>query len=335
MHRTQPDEVSLSGAARLALFALLCLLGLGACILFGPTGIGLPSPDTPMGHAILLLRANRVLCGFIVGAALAAAGVVFQAVLQNPLAEPYVLGVSGGAGLGAALAILTGVGALGSLSLPISAFVAGIATLFLVFSLARDGQGTPNIYGLILCGVVVSAVCSSLLMFLVATAPVEGLHSVLWWMLGDLQPTSTGLLVVTGICILVTLAVLWALTPELNALALGREAAHHVGVRLNVSIPLALGAATFMAASAVSLSGLIGFVGLIVPHATRRLTGADHRRLLPMSALLGGTSLAVCDALARTVMAPVEIPVGVITALCGGPFFLYLLRRKRKGGLAP
>jgi len=288
-----------------------------------------------VGRAILLLRANRVLCGFIVGAALAAAGVVFQAVLQNPLAEPYVLGVSGGAGLGAALAILTGLGALGSLSLPICAFVGGTATLLLVFNLARDGQGTPNIYSLILCGVVVSAVCSSLLMFLVATAPVEGLHSVLWWMLGDLQPGSTRLLTAIGATMLIAMAILWSLTPELNALALGREAAHHVGVRLNVAIPLALGAATFLAAAAVSLSGLIGFVGLIVPHAARGLVGADHRRLLPASVLLGGTSLAVCDALARTVMAPVEIPVGVITALCGGPFFLYLLRRKRKGGWAP
>jgi iron complex transport system permease protein len=323
------------GPAKLALFALLCLLGLGACVLFGPTGIGLPSPDSSMGRAILLLRANRVLCGFIVGAALAAAGVVFQAVLQNPLAEPYVLGVSGGAGLGAALAILTGLGALGPLSLPVCAFVGGAATLLLVFNLARDGQGTPNIYSLILCGVVVSAVCSSLLMFLVATAPVEGLHSVLWWMLGDLQPGSTGLLLAIGASMLAGLGIVWSLTPELNALALGREAAHHVGVRLNIAVPLALGAATFLAAAAVSLSGLIGFVGLIVPHAARGLAGADHRRLLPVSALLGGTSLAVCDALARTVMAPVEVPVGVITALCGGPFFLYLLRRKRKGGWAP
>ncbi len=335
MHRAQPDKVEPPGRNKLVFLAVFCLLVLGVCMLFGPEGIYVPSPETPMGRAILFSRANRVLCGFIVGVALAAAGVAFQAVLQNPLAEPYVLGVSGGSGLGAALAILTGIGALGALALPVTAFLAGVATLFLVFSLARDGQGTPNIYSLILCGVVVSAVCSSLLMFMVATAPIEGLHSVLWWMLGDLQPTSTGLLFATGICILVALAVLWALTPELNALALGREAAHHVGVRLNVAIPLALGAATFMAASAVSLSGLIGFVGLIVPHAARRLVGADHRRLLPIAALLGGASLAVCDALARTVMAPIEIPVGVITALCGGPFFLYLLRRKRKGGLAP
>jgi len=286
-----------------------------------------------MGRAILLLRTNRVLCGFMVGAALASAGVVFQAVLQNPLAEPYVLGVSGGSGLGAAVAILIGFSGLGSLALPVCAFVFGIATLFLVFTLARDGRGTPNIYSLILCGVVVSAMCSSLLMALCSMATRDGLHDVFWWMLGNLQPTSTGLLVVTGAGMIVSFGILWALTPELNALALGREAAHHVGVRLSITIPLALGAATFMAASAVSLSGLIGFVGLIVPHATRGLTGADHRRLLPMAALLGGASLAVCDALARTVIAPIEIPVGVITALCGGPFFLYLLRRKRKGGL--
>ncbi len=305
---------------------------LPACLLVGAAGFGLPDTATPTGQAILLLRANRLLCGFLVGAALSTAGVILQAVLRNPLAEPYVLGVSSGAALGAAGAILSGITTISVFALPASAFVAGSLTLLLVYSLSRQGDGGTSIYGLILSGVIVSSVCSSLLMFVVTAAPMEGLHSILWWMLGNLQPSSMPLLRVATVLLALAFAGAWLLAPQLNALALGAESAHHVGVRLAVVIPLALGVATFMTAVAVSMAGLIGFVGLLVPHVARGLLGADHRRLLPGAALFGGVFLAVCDALARTVLAPEEIPAGVVTALCGGPFFLFLLRRRRREG---
>lgn len=312
-----------------------CVIGapllLAACLLLGPSGIGLPDMQTVTGRAILMLRLNRTISGFVVGAALSCAGVVLQAVLRNPLAEPYVLGVSSGAGLGAGLAILSGLMTVSTLFLPLCAFAGAAATLLIVYAVAGVG-GRSSIYGLILSGVIVSAVCSSLLMFLVATAPVEGMHSVLWWMLGNLQPASRELLVATGVVIASAFLWIWYMSADLNALALGRDVAHHVGVRTEVVLPLALGAATVMTAAAVSVSGLIGFVGLIVPHVTRRVFGADHRRLVPAAAVAGGVFLALCDALARTVMAPVEIPVGVVTALCGGPFFLIILTRKRKQG---
>jgi iron complex transport system permease protein len=166
----------------------------------------------------------------------------------------------------------------------------------------------------------------------VTVAPVEGLHSVVWWMLGNLEPASRELLVATSGIILVAVVAVWTVSTELNALSLGREMAHHVGVRTRLVLPLALGIAALLASAAVSMSGLIGFVGLIIPHVMRGVGGADHRRLVPAAAVAGGVFLAVCDAVARTVIAPREIPVGVVTALCGGPFFLALLMRKRRQG---
>ena len=309
------------------LLVLLTPLVLAVCLLFGASGIGVP--DWRAEHSIFMLRLNRVLAGFIIGASLSCAGVVLQAVLRNPLAEPYVLGVSSGAALGAALAILTGIGALGMFAVPLSAFVLAAATLAIVYGLASRG-GSPSIYGLILSGVIVSSICSSILMFLVSVASVEGLHSVMWWMLGNLEVTSYPLLRAAGALCLAGGVVVWWLAPELNALTLGHEMAHHLGVRVRVALSTALVLATLITAAAVGTAGLIGFVGLIVPHAARSLLGPDHRRLIPGAALGGGMFLAVCDALARTVMAPIEVPVGVITALLGGPFFLFLLHRRRK-----
>lgn len=305
---------------------LVPVLGLA----LGPSGLGFPDCHTEAGLALLTLRAERVWAGLVVGAALSGAGVILQALLRNPLAEPYVLGVSGGSALGAAAAILFG--AAGVWTVPLTAFVAGAATLALVVRLAQDGQGKPSIYGLLLSGVIVSSVCSGLLMFLLSIAPSEGVHNVLWWMLGNLQMPSRPLLALCSVLILAGLAGAAALAPELNALTLGSDTAHHLGVRTAAAVAAGLLLATVITASAVATAGLIGFVGLVVPHVVRSLIGPDHRRLLPASALAGGLFLAACDALARTVLAPREIPVGVITALAGGPFFLWILRRRRKAG---
>ncbi len=301
------------------------------CLLFGSSGVGVPDLSSPMGRAILGLRMNRVLTALVVGAALSCAGCVFQALLRNPLAEPYVLGVSSGAALGAAGVILLGAGSgLMLVLLPGAAFLGGSLAMAVVLAVA--GGASASIYSLILSGVIVSAVGSSLLMFLVATASSEGLHSVVWWMLGNLQPTSAGLLAACGVVVLAGILGAWWFAPDLNTLTLGHEAAHHVGVRTRYVTLAGLLLATLVTSAAVAVAGLIGFVGLIVPHAVRSLVGPDHRRLIPVSALVGGAFLAVCDAVARTVVAPIEIPVGVLTALCGGPFFLCILKfRGRKG----
>jgi iron complex transport system permease protein len=311
-----------------AILALLLLgfLLLAGCLLFGASGFGIPTnPD------LRNLRLARVLAGFVVGAALSCAGVTMQAILRNPLAEPYVLGVSSGAGLGAAIAVLSGLASTGILILPASAFVFATLTLVLVFVIA-ERNGHASVYSLILSGVIIGSICSSILMFLVSTSSAEGLRTIIWWMLGSLQVSSYELLTVCAVVIAVGIAGSLMLARELDALTLGRETAHYVGVRTSVTVAVALGLATLLAATSVSLAGLIGFVGLIVPHAVRSLVGASHRRLLPCAAIVGGVFLAVCDAAARTVLDGRELPIGVITAVLGGPFFLWILRARRRSG---
>ena len=310
------------------MLGLLTPLVLVGALFFGGAGAGWPDPHTEVGRAILSLRLNRVVCGFVVGAGLAVAGAVLQAILRNPLAEPYVLGVSGGAGLGAAVVILLGWTAYSVFALPAGAFLLAVITLALVHTLARQ-HGHLSLYGLILSGVIISSVASSLLMLLISLAPVSGLHGVVWWLLGNLQANS-GVLLAVGAALMAAalLAVVW-LARDLDALTLGSEMAHHLGLTPAFVTALGLGCATLMTAVAVALSGMIGFVGLIVPHVMRGLVGPSHRRLLPATALAGGMFLVLCDAVGRTLFAPIEIPVGVVTSLLGGPFFLWLLRRRR------
>jgi iron complex transport system permease protein len=312
----------------LGLLVLLTPLILGGALLIGGSNTLWPDPRTELGRAILALRLNRVVCGFVVGAGLAVAGAVLQAVLRNPLAEPYVLGVSGGAGLGAALVILLGWTAYSIFALPAGAFLLAMLTLALVHTLARQ-HGHTSLYGLLLSGVIISSVASSLLMLLISLAPVEGLHGVVWWLLGNLQANSGALLAVGAALMAAALVTVIWLARDLDALTLGPEMAHHLGLAPGFVTALGLGCATLITAVAVALSGMIGFVGLIVPHVVRGLGGPAHRRLLPATALAGGMFLVLCDAVGRTLFAPLEIPVGVVTALLGGPFFLWLLRRRR------
>ncbi len=211
-------------------------LVLAACIMLGSGGIGFPDISTEAGWNIFLLRLNRIITAFVVGAALSAAGTVFQAVLRNALAEPYVLGVSSGAALGSAIAILTGINAFSIFVMPSIAFTMAALTLFIVFSLASGRSASPSVYGLILSGVIVSSVCSSLLMFLISVAPSRGLHNIMWWMLGNLEPSSIKLLAWSSAIILVAFLGAWALAPELNALTLGREAAHFLGIRTDFAM---------------------------------------------------------------------------------------------------
>lgn len=330
MMRESPSAASARVWVSLCAVPVVLLLTLAA----GPTGWGFPSLNDPAGAALMLLRVNRLLTGFIAGAALSAAGVIFQALFRNPLAEPYVLGVSSGSALGAAAAVLCGWGVAGVFALPLTAFIAGAATLALVYVLAASGgsrRGEPTLYGILLSGVVVSSMASSLLMLAIAFAPLEGMHNILWWMLGSVQACPPALMAVAGGCALAGLAVAVWKGRDLNALSLGRETAHHLGVRTGRVTAGLLAAGTLLAASAVAIAGLIGFVGLIVPHAVRAWAGPDHRRLPLLSALWGGAFLVVCDTVARTLIAPRELPIGVLTALLGGPFFLYLLQRRRRG----
>ena len=325
---------SLFPRKRTGLRIALLLIGLAAvlflCLSCGPAGFGLPDWHTASGAALLELRLSRLATGFFVGAGLAASGTALQAVLRNPLAEPYVLGVSSGGALGAALVIVLGLATLHSFALPLGAFVAASLTLVWVWLLAHrvGGEYRPTV--LILTGVVVGAIVSSLLLLLLTFAPTRAVHGITWWLLGNLQSTSWQLVGTAGFLITFSVFILYLEARTLNVLVLGRDRAYHAGVRIHVEVPLILGAATLASAASVALSGVIGFVGLIVPHAVRRLLGANHRTLIPCAACTGGVFLIVCDTLSRCVVPPYEIPVGVVTSLCGGPFFLYLLCAKSR-----
>lgn len=273
--------------------------------------------------AIRQLRLARLLTALLVGCALSLAGAVLQTLLNNPMADPYVLGVSGGASLGAAAWMATGISAAHPLGIPVLAFVAAFASLWIVCRIARTAGGALNPNSLILSGVMVSAIESSLLLLIITFATPGELHSITWWMLGNLQCSSWPLIFCSTACIALAAATITSYARSLNALMLGEPMAAALGVNLRRDVPILLAAATVATAAAVSLAGVIGFVGLMIPHLMRRLIGADHRRLLPAAAIAGALFMWLCDFIATR--AAGGIPVGVVTALTGGPFFLFLL----------
>jgi len=274
------------------------------------------------------LRLPRVLLGAAVGASLATAGAVFQGILRNPLADPFLLGLSGGASLGAALVILGGVSGLHVLMLPAAAMVGALLALLAVSRLA-SGPGSASPTTLVLAGVMVSAFCSAAVMLLTAVSPSARVHGTLLWMMGSLAAPPPGILPAVLAATCAGVVYLSLSGHHLNVLSLGEETAQQIGVEAAAVRWRLLFAASLLTAVSVSASGLIGFVGLVVPHALRNLAGADHRLLVPAAALAGGTALVLADCGARTFLPPAEIPVGVITALFGAPFFLVLLRRRR------
>jgi iron complex transport system permease protein len=275
---------------------------------------------------ILRLRVTRVILAFIAGSGLAVAGVIFQGILRNPLAEPYVLGVSSGAGLGAVLALFFN---LSSEFLPVAAFMGAVLTLIIVYNLAKlDGKVSTQ--GLVLSGVVVGAVFASLLLFFVSISPNEAIHGITWWLLGSLQVFDIKLLVIVGIMVFSGIYIAVYFAKELNAISLGEEEARHLGVNVDAVKKILFIVASLITGSIVCVCGIIGFVGLIIPHAVRLIFGSDHRIVLPLSAISAGAFLILADTISRTVMPPVEVPIGVITTLIGGPLFIFLLRRKQK-----
>lgn len=313
----------------LTIYGVLLVALVAACALSVCSGaVRVPLADM-VGSNIIQLRVARIVLCIIAGAGLSVAGVIFQSLLRNPLAEPYVLGISSGAGLAAALAIILGLSAAGAWVLPGMAFVGAIGTITLVYALASTGVGAVPVHTLLLSGTIVNAVLGSILMFLVSVAPSEDLHNVVWWLLGNLQVFDWQLLRVVGVVVAAGLTVTLVLSRDLNLMTLGDEAAAHLGLHVERTKRVFLLVASLMTGATVAACGLIGFVGLIVPHSVRLAVGPDHRRLVPASALAGAAFLVLADSFARTVIAPIEIPIGVITALLGGPFFLFLLRRRK------
>ena len=318
-------------ALLLVLLSLAGVASLGAALAVG--SIPVPPADVvaallgaPGEHAsiVLDLRLPRALAGFACGGLLALAGALMQVMLRNPLADPYVLGISGGAGVGAMLAILFGLSAAGINGL---AFLGAFGAMLVVFGLAH-GDGAWTQARLLLTGVIVAAGCGAVVALMLSIAPEHKLRGMLFWLMGDLSQTGAPWPALA--VLVIALAVSLPFARELNLLARGQDTAQALGVdvrRLRYAI---YGIASLVTAVAVTGAGSIGFVGLIVPHLVRLAIGNDQRLLLPASVLAGGALLTVADTLARTVAAPQQLPVGVLTALIGVPVFLFLLARHRQ-----
>jgi iron complex transport system permease protein len=276
------------------------------------------------------VRLPRVLLAALLGGALTVAGVVFQALLRNPLADPYVLGVSGGASIGGVVAMLLGLGggALGGLAVPALAFVGALGALLLIEWVATVG-GRMTVYTVLLTGAIFNAFSAALIYFIQSVASLEQLHAIVFYLMGHVPSYAPRSLGVLALVVAVAVVLLFAMSRDFNALSLGEEGAQQIGVDIERVKRRTFVLGSLLTGLAVAVAGLIGFVGLVVPHLLRILLGPDHRLLLPAAFFGGATFLVLADLVSRVIVEPNELPVGVVTALIGGPFFLYLLRRSQ------
>jgi len=290
--------------------------------------LGLKGGGTETEQAIILsLRFPRALLAGLVGAGLSVSGAIFQALLKNPLADPYILGVSSGAAVGAIVAILMGLSTL-SFGLPLASFVGALLTILAVFYFGRqEGKIHPNT--LLLAGVIIGSFLSALIMFFISVSQKEELHTIIFWLMGDFSFSNYQTIRIIFPYILLSFLFLYSRARQLNLILSGEENALQLGVNVENLRLISYLSASLLTAASVSVCGLIGFVGLIVPHSVRLIFGPDHRLLIPSSALVGASFLIASDTLARTLLAPIELPVGVITAAFGGPFFIYLLKTRK------
>ncbi|MBW8016534.1 MAG: iron ABC transporter permease [Planctomycetes bacterium] len=281
------------------------------------------------------IRVPRIILAAIIGAALACSGVVFQGLLRNPLADPYILGISSGAGLGAILAVVAGVNftILGHSPMAVFAFAGALSTVWLVWFIGKL-TGRMHVTGLLLAGVVVNAFFSAMIMFITSVAKSDQVFSTIFWLMGNMSEQSFLVLWLSAGFVIAGIVCLFLLSGQLNAISFGEIDAKNMGINTARTQTIAFAVAALITAIAVSLSGLIGFVGLIIPHAIRLIFGPDHRQLIPLSAISAAAFLVAADTLARVVVAPAQLPVGVVTAIIGGPFFLVLLvKYSRKAGI--
>jgi len=323
-----------AGLSLLLLASILLALKLGA-VPVSVTDLVLDLGRIAMGRAnelpteyrliVFDLRLPRILLGILVGAALSVAGAGFQALLRNPLADPYVLGVSSGAALGSILALILAPGV--ALITPLGAFLGAIATIAGVYFLGRR-EGQLDSTTLLLGGIICASFFSAIILFLMTTLTGRDLRGMAYWLMGDLStPVSAGMQWIFTVGLVAAIGAIYSTSADLNLLLTGEREATHLGVDVTRVKLVVYVSASLLTALAVSASGAIGYVGLLVPHAVRLIFGSDYRLLIPASALCGAIALVLADTLARTVVSPTELPVGAMTAMAGAPVFIYLLRR--------
>ncbi|HEV7968273.1 MAG TPA: iron ABC transporter permease [Candidatus Acidoferrales bacterium] len=322
------------GLAVLLLASVLLALKLGAVpisvteLVFDLARIAIGrANDLPTEYRLIVfdLRLPRILLGILVGAALSVAGASFQALLRNPLADPYVLGVSSGAALGSILALILAPGF--ALITPLGAFLGAIATITGVYFLGRR-EGQLDSTTLLLGGIISASFFSAIILFLMTTLAGRDLRGMAYWLMGDLStPVSAGMQWIFTVGLFASVGAIYSTSADLNLMLTGEREATHLGVDVTRVKLVVYVSASLLTALAVSASGAIGYVGLLVPHAVRLIFGSDYRLLIPASALCGAIALVLADTLARTVVSPTELPVGAMTAMAGAPVFIYLLRR--------
>ncbi len=327
---------------RRLMMLLLCLLPLLAAVMLlalssGSGGesfwrslsavLGQGAPDAALETIVWRIRLPRALLAFLAGAALSLGGLVFQALLRNPLAEPYILGVSGGSAIGAILGILLGLSRFPGVSA--CAFLGSLATLALIVAMSA-GRSMLRSNAILLSGVMVNAFCAAVIMFLVAMTQDARLHNIIFWLMGDLSSADGRTAGILAALLLPCFGAVFLYSHGMNLLLMGDDMALSMGLRLRSVTVMLLVVTSLMVSAVVSVSGLIGFVGLVIPHLLRFVWGPDHRLLVPGCILGGGAYLAACDILSRTLPEQGEMPAGVITALIGAPLFIFLLRSTRR-----
>jgi len=309
---------------------LLLIMLLLAAILWGILRGAVEIPFNQIllkgNQPIIFLRLMRVALSVVAGSGLAVSGIVLQAIMRNSLAEPYLLGTSSGAGLGAVIAIIMGISWV---YVPAFAFIGAIFSLILVYNLARQNGRMPG-QSLILSGVVVSIALSAAIVFMISISGNEVLHGITWWLWGNLQVYDPRLLIMVSGIVILGLGAIYLFCQDLNAISIGEEEAIHLGVNIVAVKRILILLASLVTASLVSICGIIGFVGLMIPHMMRLVVGPNHKVLIPATCLAAATFMVICDTLARTLFVPLEIPIGVITAAVGAPIFIILLKRSQR-----
>ncbi|MEA4978607.1 MAG: iron ABC transporter permease [Petrimonas sp.] len=323
-----------------ALYALALLAALFAVVIlslsFGE--ISIPYKKIPqiladkesMEYGVLFyIRIPRTLLGFAIGGSLSLAGAILQGIYRNPLVEPYTLGISGGASLGVTFAIVAGLHLLNILFLPLAGFIGAFTTIFLVYTLSLK-KGTLSVNRMLLIGVMISFISSSLMMFLMSITAAENIHGIVFWIMGSLNESNTTMVWVMVVLSVVCLLISYLFVMPLNALRLGEEKARHLGINSNVTIRILFIITSILTGACIAVAGVIGFVGLVIPHIVRLFVGSDYRIMLVSSFLSGSIFLILCDIIARTIISPNELPIGVITGITGGVVFIVLLSRSQK-----
>ena len=281
-------------------------------------------------NILMQLRIPRIVLGFVAGGALSLSGVILQGIFRNPLVEPYTLGISGGASVGVTLAILLGWHTLhGGIALSLAGFLGALITILMVYNLGIR-HGRVQIQTLLLTGVMISFISSSLMLLMMSVSKTENLHGIVFWIMGSLSDNNPSLIVLLAVATLLAFGLSYLHSPSLNAMRLGSERAMQLGVNTGRVIKLLFVLSSLLTGICVSIVGVIGFVGLIVPQLMRSLIGTDNRLLLPSAFLGGGIFLIVSDIVARTIISPNELPIGVITGIIGGTVFILVMGKRKK-----